>query len=50
LKGGGAEGEEEVEEKRRKRQETMQKVLKTREALRKQKRNAELHMQEEEKL
>jgi hypothetical protein len=28
----------------------MQKVLKTREALRKQKRNAELHMQEEEKL
>jgi len=47
LKGGGAEGEEEVEEKRRKREETMQKVLKIREALKQQKRDAELHMQEE---
>jgi hypothetical protein len=48
LKEVGAESEEEVEEKRRKREETMQKVLKTREALKKQKQDAHLHMQEEE--
>lgn len=44
----GAEGEEEVEGKRGKHEETMQKVLKTREALQKQKQNAELDMQGEE--
>lgn len=52
MKGGGAEGEEEVEEKRSKCEEKMQKVLKTQEALEKQKQDAALHTQkqEEEKL
>lgn len=41
MKGGGAEGEEEVEEKRRKCEVTMQKVLRIREALEKQKQDTE---------
>jgi len=48
LKEEGADGEEEVEWKRRKHEETKQKVLQTREALEKQKQNAELDIQEEE--